>query len=165
MITCFHGHGQLVMWQLFHLSNVARSILSGTTQFLWTNSKNEQEKTNHYSQWQCEFSHIGSNQRFFENRHTALTWHRITSCYYHTLRKYCVVNDFRQAPIFVILVFSSHCKQHKWWSYVKTFEVQLCLKMPNCTWQQQKYARAEMYLASFVISYKSSNFLIFLETY
>ena len=38
----------VVMYRLFHLNNVARSILSGTPQFLWRNSKNEQEKTNHY---------------------------------------------------------------------------------------------------------------------
>ena len=29
-----------------------------------------------------------------------------------TSRKYCVVNDFRQKPVFVKLIFSSHCKQH-----------------------------------------------------
>ena len=42
-----------------------------------------------------------------------------------------IFNDFRQTPIFVKLVFSSLCKQHKWWSYVKTFWVQWCLKMSN----------------------------------
>ena len=30
------------------------------------NSKNEQEKTNHCWPWQCELSHIGSNQRLFD---------------------------------------------------------------------------------------------------
>ena len=79
---------------------------------------------------------------------TALTWHPVTSFYFRTSRKYCVVNDFRQTPIFVKLVFSSHCKEHKLWSYVKMFWIQLCLKvsnfpikMSNCIWKHQKYAR------------------------
>ena len=39
------------------------------------------------------------------NRRTALTWHPMTSFSFCTSRKYCVVNDFRQTPIFVKLVF------------------------------------------------------------
>ena len=76
---------KLVMYQLFHLSNVVRSNLSNTPQFHWRNSKNQLKKTNHCSQWQCEFSHIGSNQRrgqrWWVNRRTALTcqWQPMTS--------------------------------------------------------------------------------------
>ena len=60
MVACFFGKTGHV--QLFHLSNVPRSILSGTPQFLCRNSKNEHKKTNHCSKWQ---SHIGSSQRPF----------------------------------------------------------------------------------------------------
>ena len=49
-----------------NLSNVLRSILSGTPQFLWRNSKNEQENANHYSPWQCELKQFGSKQRLFD---------------------------------------------------------------------------------------------------
>ena len=45
------------------------------------------------------------------------------------------------------LLFSSHCKQHKWRWYVKTCWVSLCSKMTNfpmemsdCNWRLQKYA-------------------------
>ena len=48
------------------VSSAKRSILNGTSQFLWRNSKNEQEMTNHCSQWQFEFSYIGSNQLLFD---------------------------------------------------------------------------------------------------
>ena len=64
MVVCFFdktGHVATVP-----LSSLAPSILSGTPQFLWRNLKNEQEKTNHCSQWQCEFSQIGLNQRIFD---------------------------------------------------------------------------------------------------
>ena len=61
------------------------------------------------------------------------------------------------AKIIIILIFSSHCKQHKWWSCVKTCWVQLCwkmskfpIKMSNCTWHYQKYSRPETYLATLV---------------
>ena len=79
------------------------------------------------------------------NRHTALTWYPMASFYFRTSRKYCMGNDFRQTPIFVKLVSSSHCKQHKWWSYVKIFWVQKMsnwlkmsnfpIKMSNIIWQ------------------------------
>ena len=55
------------------------------------------------------------------------------------------------------LTFSSHCLQHKWWSYVKTFRVRLCLKTSNFpmqmwdyTWQHQKYDRPELHVATYV---------------
>ena len=88
---------------------------------------------------------------------TALTSHPMTSLYFRTSRKFCVVTDFRQTPIFVQLVFSSRCKQHKWWLYLKPFWVQLCLqmsnfpmKMSNCSWQNQKYTRPETCVATHV---------------
>ena len=46
-------------------------------------------------------------------------------------------------------------KKHKWWSYIKTFLAASCTKMSNfpmemsdCSWQQQKYARPEIYVAT-----------------
>ena len=60
-------------------------------------------------------------------------------------------------PILVLnCLVSSNCEQHKWWSYVKTFWVRLCLKMSNfptemsdCTLQHQTYARPETYIAAY----------------
>ena len=108
---------------------------------------------------QCEFFCIGSNQMGQSPYRpgTLAPWHPMTYFYFRTSWKYCVVYDFRQTQIFVKLVFSTHCKQHKWCSYVKTFWAHLCLKMSNfpikisnCTWQYQKYARPETYLANLV---------------
>ena len=51
-----------------------------------------------------------------------------------------------------------HCKQHKWWSYVKTFWVRLCLKalnfpmkMSDCNRPYKKYTRQATYLAPYVL--------------
>ena len=56
------------------------------------------------------------------------------------------------------LHFSSHCKQYKWKSYVKTFRVRLCKIMSNflmeildCIWQQLVLVNAEIYLTALVI--------------
>ena len=48
------ANGSLFLLKTGHVGTVplkqfARSILSGTPQFLWSNSKNEQEKSNHAS--------------------------------------------------------------------------------------------------------------------
>ena len=65
----FDAHGCSIFGKTGHiaivlLSNAAWSIL--TVQILWKNLKTEQENTNLCSQWQCEFSHISSNQRLFD---------------------------------------------------------------------------------------------------
>ena len=41
------------------------------------------------------------------------------------------ISIFVKQHFFGKLIFSSHCKQHEWWSYVKTCWVRLCLKMTN----------------------------------
>ena len=47
--------------------------------------------------------------------------------------------------------------KHKLWSYIKTFWVPLCQKLSNfpmiisdLTWQQQKYARPDIYVVTYV---------------
>ena len=49
---------------------------------------------------------LPAKTKWWLNRRTVLTWQLMTSFYFRTSRKYCVVNDFRQTQIFVKLVFS-----------------------------------------------------------
>ena len=126
------------MYRLFHLSNVELSILSSTPQFLWSNSKNEQEMMNHCIQWHCESSHIGSNQRLygrpkrrFDGSSSAQPWlgsQWLSFISTHQENIACST-ILAKHQFFLNSFFSSHCKQHKWWSYVKTFWEQLCIKM------------------------------------
>ena len=90
------------------------------------------ETTNHCSQWQCAFL-TGQNVE---------RWVAIAPNDYSL----CVLNDFCQTPIFVQLVFTSHCKQYKC-----LIILSLPVKMPNCIWQHQKYARPETYVATLVL--------------
>ena len=104
------------------------------TTIIWRKLINEQEKTNHRP-WQCELSHIGSNQRLFDpTKHRidgstaaqpclGIQWRLFISTHQENIVWSMI---FAKTPSFVKLVFSSHCKQHKWWSYVKTFWVELC---------------------------------------
>ena len=122
---------------MFHLSNVVRSILSHTLQFIGRNSKNEQEKPNYCSQWQCEFSaQIGA---FLTGQNVELMGQPSHSpdlapndfFLFKHIKKILHGQRFSPNTNFCYISFSSHCKQHKWFSYVKTFWVQLCLKMSN----------------------------------
>jgi len=70
------------MWRRFRLSNVGRSLLSGTTQ-IDSNSKNQQEMKDHCAPQQSHTSDQSS---------AILTWH----LFYSLTRKKCVVNDFRR---------------------------------------------------------------------
>ena len=60
-------------------------------------------------------------------RRTALTWQPMTYFSFRTSRNTSIC-DFRQTPIFVKLVFSCYCKQHKLWSYVKNDLSKIMLK-------------------------------------
>ena len=120
---------------MFRLSIVGRSILSSKPQVPWRNSQNRaREDESLFPMALRVLAHGLKSAPFWPvktmnrwvNRRTDLTWHPVTSFYFRTTRKYCMVDDFRQTPIFGELVFSGHCKQHKWWSYVKTFWVELC---------------------------------------
>ena len=57
-----------IMWRLFYLSIVERSIPSGTTQFvrLKSSEKFEQRTREDESLFTMEISHIGSNQRLID---------------------------------------------------------------------------------------------------
>ena len=84
-----------VMWRLFHLSIVGRSILSGT-QFVCIKSKftmTMRARTHRLKPapfWPPKTSNCWVYHR------TALTCHPVTSFYSRTSRKKCVINDFRR---------------------------------------------------------------------
>ena len=92
----FEANGRLFLrqnWLCSDCSNVARSILSGTLQFLWRNTKNEQEK---------RIIVLNGNA----SSRTSAQNVELTSFYLHIKK---MLHGQQFSPIFVKLVFSSHC--------------------------------------------------------
>ena len=109
---------KLVIWRLFHLSNVGRPIPSCIPQYLRRNSKNEQKKMNHCSPWQCELSHIGAfltgqNVDFMGHPPYSLDLVQNDLYLLPHIKAEMRGQRFSQTQFFVQLIFSSHCKQHK----------------------------------------------------
>ena len=171
----FEANGGLFLWQKGPCSDCSTwATLHGQFWVVHHNVFGELRKTNkkrrmwtnHCSQWQNASSRTSSPiSDFLTGRNVELlsqSTHRPDLApndffFFRTSRKYCVVNDFRQTAICVKLVFSTYCKQYKWWLYVKTCWVQICLKMASFpikmliyTWQYQKKTRLGTYLSTFV---------------
>ena len=84
---------KLVMWRLFHLSIVWRSILSGTPQFICPESSEKFEKWKLYTMAMRALTHrlksapywLAKTSNWWVIRRTALNWHPMTSLHSHVL--------------------------------------------------------------------------------
>ena len=122
---------KLLMWRLFHLSIVGRSILSGTPQIvcLKSSEKFEQEKTN-----QCSPTPYWLAIKLMGHPRYSPDLAPNDLCLLPHIRRELLVQRF-SSPEDTIEAFKNHVSElsqsvwknkHKWWSYIKTCWVALC---------------------------------------
>ena len=118
---------KLVMWWLFHFSDIVRSIVSVIPKIRKTNKWRRiiVHHGNASSHTSVKIIAFFTGQNVCHPPYTSYLGHN-GFFIFHTSRKKQVVGDYCQTQFFAKLIFWSHCKQHKWLSYVRTFWVRLC---------------------------------------